>query len=440
MGSSTRRDDTTETLIRDGTLARPPLAVILRFDGSSAKPDKFVLAKGTCIIGSGTASDVVISDPTVSRNHAELSLAPEGIVVRDLGSRNGTFYLGQRLEKIILPPGSTFQVGRATVTVDAETASLGDVASTAGDSYGGLVGRSPAMRRLFAILERLEGSVVPVLVEGESGVGKELVARAIHDHSAIATGPFVALNCGAFARELLASELFGHKKGAFTGATDGRRGAIETADGGTLFLDELGEMPLDVQPMLLRFLESGETRAVGSDATRTVRVRVVAATNRKLEEQVLAGQFREDLFYRLAVVRVRVAPLRERPEDIDPIAERLAKAVGMAPLSPPFLARLRARQWPGNVRELRNVLQAYAVLGDLADDGARPTASGALTGLVDYGRPYLEQKEELVERFTRAYLEGLLQQTGGNQAEAARLSGLDRTYVGRLVTKYGIGK
>ncbi len=441
--SRVQGEDGTEVLLPGAAPAVAPLGVVLTFEGVATKPERYVLETGRCILGSGAASDVVIDDPAVSRSHAELSLVPEGVAVHDLGSRNGTFYLGQRVEKIILTPGSRLQVGRATVCVDADKAAFDVATDNARTEYGALVGQSAAMRRVFAVLERLEGSLVPVLVEGESGVGKELVAAAIHEQSSIKGGPFVALNCGAFARELLASELFGHKKGAFTGATDQRRGAFDTADGGTLFLDELGEMPLDVQPLLLRFLETGEVRALGSDTARTVRVRVVAATNRDLEELVAAGQFRQDLYYRLAVVRLWVPPLRERPEDIEPIALRLASTLGLAPLPTHLLARLRTLPWRGNVRELRNVLQAYAVLGDLAEsprDRRKGASSDSLAELVDLERPYNELKEDIVERFTRVYLKGMLERTSGNQAEAARLAGLDRTYLGRLLARYGMTK
>jgi DNA-binding NtrC family response regulator len=433
----------TETLARDGSRPRPPLAIIVRIDGAPATPSEHLLETGACVLGSGPAADIIVNDPAVSRTHVELSLVPEGIAVHDLGSRNGTFYLGQRLERMILTPGSAFTIGRATVRIEADVASLRAGAEGTRESYGALVGRSSAMRRVFAILERLEGSLVPVLVEGESGVGKELVARALHDHSSVATGPFVALNCGGFARELLASELFGHKKGAFTGATENRRGALESADGGTLFLDELGEMPADVQPLLLRFLESGEVRAVGSDAVRNVRVRIVAATNRSLEEMVSAATFREDLFFRLAVVRLWIPPLRERREDIEPIARRLAANLGLDPPTA-LLERLRLRPWTGNVRELRNVLTAYGVLGELAESAEhqprRKPTGGGLGDLVDVDRPYLELKEEIIEQFTRLYMERMLERTHGNQAEAARLSGLDRTYLGRLLSRYGMTK
>ena len=295
------------------------------------------------------------------------------------------------------------------------------------------------MRKLFRTLVRLEGSTATVLLEGESGAGKELVAAAIHRGSALASHELVTVNCGALPRDLVASELFGHRRGAFTGATDHRKGAFETADGGTLFLDEVGELPLEVQPMLLRALETGEVRAVGSDRAKKVRVRFIAATNRDLKVDVETGRFREDLFYRLAVVRLRAPSLRERPEDIAPLAAHFAREAGLHDLPTAVVEQLKARAWPGNVRELRNAVQAYAALGSLpAADGPQAGALElALSQLVDVERPYVEQKDELIDRFTRLYLTALLAHTGGNQSAAARLAGLDRGYLGRLLTKHG---
>ncbi|HEX7663884.1 MAG TPA: sigma-54-dependent Fis family transcriptional regulator, partial [Polyangiaceae bacterium] len=303
----------TETLVRsDVGSQRAPLAVRVRVEGGR----EFTLKTGTCRIGSAADSDLVVDDSTVSRAHVELSLTERGISVVDLGSRNGTFYLDQRVEKIVLAHGSRIQLGRVTVVLEADDADLSSTADYPGQSYGRLLGRSPAMKRLFGTLFRLEGSLVPVLVQGESGVGKELVASALHERSKVASGPFVPVNCGALARELVLSELFGHKRGAFTGAHEARQGAFELADGGTLFLDEIGELPLDVQPVLLRTLETGEVRPVGSSAAKKVQVRLVAATNRDLAAEVAAGRFRQDLYYRLAVVKLVLPPLRTRLEDV----------------------------------------------------------------------------------------------------------------------------
>jgi two-component system, NtrC family, response regulator GlrR len=440
-GSRDPFDDATATLVGKPRRSQP-LAALVFSSSAAGSTAPFRLQAGKCVVGSAAACDVVIADTTVSRTHVELELAPEGVRVVDLGSRNGTFYLGQRIEKAVLGLGARIQVGAATLAIDADTSALHDGLPYVGDAYRGMVGSSSAMRRIFALLTRLEGSLVTVLVEGESGVGKELIARALHDGSPIAAQPLTVVNCGAIARDLIASELFGHRKGAFTGAVESRKGAFETADGGTLFLDEIGELPLEVQPMLLRALESGEVRPVGEDQVRRVRVRVIAATNRDLVADGRAGRFREDLLYRLAVVRIRVPPLRERPEDVATLARRFADGLGLGELPAAVLERLQGRPWPGNARELKNAIQAYAALGVLPDDGV-PSASvveHALRLHADPKRPYSAQKDDLVDRFTAIYLAGLLEHTAGNQSEAARMAGLDRGYLRKLLAKHGLLK
>ncbi len=432
----------TVTIANKAPLAQP-LGAIVRVLGARATPSAFRLEQGTCLVGAGKDCHVVIDNPSVSRQHAELGLVPEGISVRDLGSRNGTFYLGQRVQAMTLAPGARIHLGPVELALDPDLDTLHGAAEPYPEpTYRGMIGASVTMRSLFGALARLEGSLVTVLVTGESGVGKELVARALHEGSSVANGPQVTVNCGAIAPDLVASELFGHRRGAFTGASDARKGAFESADGGTLFLDEIGELPLDVQPMLLRALESGEVRAVGSDRSTHVRVRVVAATHRDLRSEVRANRFREDLYYRIAVVELTVPPLRDRIDDIEDLANRFAHAAGLGELPPDVVARLRSRRWPGNVRELRNVVQAYAALGRLPPDPAAPDAHAAdtLERMIDVTRPYADQKDDLVEQFTRAYLVRLMQHTGGNQSAAARLSGLDRSWLWRLLVKHGIAK
>lgn len=430
-------DVATQTIARD---LPAPLGVRVVVAGGGPPGRKaFRLEEGSCIVGSAPTSDVVIDDRSVSRSHVELTIVDGGILVRDLGSRNGTFYMGQRVDQITLSHGASITVGGARLLLEADTEALASL-SYDGAEYRGILGVSAPMRRLFATLTRLEGSTISVLVNGESGSGKELVARALHQGSGV-SGPLVTFNCGAIARELVMSELFGHKRGAFTGATESRKGAFESADGGTLFLDEIAELPLDVQPSLLRALEAGEIRPVGGDQTSTVKVRVIAATHRDLEREVSEGRFREDLFYRLAVVRLEVPPLRERPEDIPSIAQRFATAVNAGTLPANVLEQLKQRSWPGNARELRNVVQAWAVLGNLPPG---PKMSGAalnqsLAGLVDLGRPYAELKDQLLEAFQRVYLAELLVYVKGNQTQAAKLAGMDRTYLGKLLAKYGLG-
>jgi transcriptional regulator with GAF, ATPase, and Fis domain len=430
----------TATLARDAPSR--PLAVVLRVLDAEQPPPPFVLESGRCVVGSAANADVVIRVPTVSRHHIELALVPEGVAVRDLGSRNGTFYLGQRVEKMVLSLGARLSLGDATLVIEPDPRALTDELEYTGDEYAGIVGTSRAMRRLFAKLTKLEGSLATVLISGESGVGKELVARALHRGSRVAAGPLVVVNCGAIARELVASELFGHKRGAFTGAVKDRLGAFEAANGGTLFLDEVGELPLEIQPMLLRALEVREFQPLGSHQLLRSDARVVAATNRDLERAVAEGRFREDLFYRLAVIEVPVPPLRERGGDIAPLAQYFAQQFGVGELPARVVAQLEARSWPGNVRELRNAVQVYGALGALPEGRRSRSASLqlALEEVVDFSQPYAELKSRLNDEFTRVYLKQLLLHTGGNQTEAARIAGLDRTYLGRLLQRLGVDK
>jgi DNA-binding NtrC family response regulator len=383
----------------------------------------------------------VIDDSAVSRDHAKLTLVPEGVAVEDLGSTNGTFYLGQKVQRVILGLGSRISLGRVEIAIDPDRTAVEKLSPGELRSYGELVGVSPAIRQLFAVLVRLEGTLVNLLVEGESGTGKELLARAVHQHSAVSQGPFVAVNCGAMDRNLARSELFGHKKGSFTGALESRPGAFEEAHGGTLLLDEIGEVPLDIQPVLLRALEIGAVVRVGETRERPVKVRIVAATNRDLEQEVSAGRFREDLFYRLNVVRLRVPPLRERPEDLELLARHLGAGLGITEVPGELLTDLRRRSWPGNVRELKNALSAYATLGTLSTPllmGSAADLESALRRSIDVTQPYAAQKEHLVYHFMRSYLTLLLEHTHGNQSEAARISGLARSHLNQMLTKLGL--
>ncbi len=429
----------TRTIVRGAALSAP-LPVRVRIVGASTAPLR--IEEGTATLGAGSTCDLVVDDPAVSRRHVELELVPEGVLVRDLGSRNGTFYLGHRVERIVLAPGNMIRLGAQTIAIELEpdVVAQGEPLRLAG--FRGLVGASDVMQRLFGMVARLDGSMVPVLLQGETGAGKELVARALHEGSRVAEGPFVPVNCGAISQNLVASTLFGHKKGAFTGATETRLGAFGAAAGGTLLLDEIGELPLEVQPALLRALERGEVSAVGEDVPRRVEVRVIAATNRDLTAEIAAGRFREDLFYRLAVVRLRVPPLRERPADIALLASLFAREEGVAGLPNELLDELGRRSFPGNVRELRNTVRAFVALGGLDDAVTAPAPApagldAALATSVRLDTPFLEQREGIAARFTELYVERLLAETGGNQTLAAKMAGLDRTYLGRLLAKLG---
>jgi DNA-binding NtrC family response regulator len=417
------------------------LSVMIRVENARARPVEFELTQGKCRIGAGRDADLVIEDESVSRLHVELSLAPEGVAVHDLGSRNGTYYLGQRLDRAVLSLGSRIQIGQATVVLQASRSALESGISLDITSYGELVGRSLAMRRVFGMLTRLEGSLVTVLVQGPSGSGKELIARALHTHSLVSSGPFIPVNCGALERSLARSELFGHRRGAFTGATEARVGAFEAASGGTLFLDEVGELPMEIQPLLLRALELGVITPLGDTVERPVKPRVVAATNRDLEAEVAAGRFREDLLYRLRVVKLDVPELVD-PDDVELLARTFATRDGFE-LPGDVIEALRNRRWIGNGRELRNAIRAYSALGvlELHEPGPRAsnTLGEAFERYIDFDRPYAEQREEVLHAFLHVYLKRLLERTSGNQSEAARISGLARSHISRVLGR-GTGK
>jgi transcriptional regulator with PAS, ATPase and Fis domain len=396
------------------------------------------------VVGSSPECELVVDDPYVSRRHCQLSLTARGVVVRDLGSRNGT-WLGQaRLVEAGLKPGLVVNLGQLTLTVEADEAPV-RVPLATGMQFGEAVGTSVVMRAMFARLQRAARTDEPVLLLGESGTGKELLARAIHQASPRHGGPFVVFDCGAVAPSLIESELFGYEKGAFSGANTSRVGLLESASGGTVFLDELGELPLELQPRLLRVLESREVRPVGSNQVRKVDLRVVAATHRDLRGRVGAGEFREDLYYRLAVVEARVPPLRERREDIPLLVERL-----LAQRTPPCtlgdlpantLEMLMGHTWPGNVRELRNTLARLVLfpgsgaLGTLAAPEPGP-AREAPQGLA--ALPFHEAREAVVADFERRYVAEQLRAHEGNVSAAARAMGVSRQFLHKLITQHGL--
>jgi transcriptional regulator with PAS, ATPase and Fis domain len=407
-------------------------------------PDKDRTAKidqPTFVVGSGSAADLRLSDPSVSREHVRISLGPDGVRFRDEGSKNGTFIGAARIHDVTLTADATITVGTTTLSVTIAKGGL-DLALSDSDRFGDALGTSTAMRHLFARLERAAQSELTILLEGESGVGKDVLARAIHDKSARRGGPFVVADCSAFPEHLIESELFGHEKGAFTGADRARRGVFEEASGGTLFLDEIGELPLELQPKLLRVLEQREVKPVGGNAPRPVDVRVVAATNRRLAEAARTGEFRSDLFYRLSVVRAAVPPLRDRKEDITPIARGMLRAVKRDPgaeIPEDFASMLVAYAWPGNVRELRNVVERYAVFGldpkSIFDDS---TPQGGVPiirndDLADL--TYHEARKRVLDQLDEAYLPRILERADGVMARAAELAGVARPSFYRMIER-----
>ncbi len=392
-------------------------------------------------VGSAPGMDIVVADRTVSRIHAELDPRTDGVWVRDLGSRNGTFVEGIRVVEARVPDGARVRVGSTLFVVRYGPQPV-SVPLWPSDRFGTLLGRSVVMRELFATLDQIAPTESTVMIQGETGTGKELVARAIHDRSARASGPFVVVDCAAIPENLFESELFGHARGAFTGASSAHVGAIQSAEGGTLFLDEIGELPLSMQPKLLRALESRTVRAVGETHHRSVDVRYLSATHRDLRQMVNAGAFREDLYFRLSVIPVTVPALRERPEDIRFLAAHfLATSPVGAPLPPELFDDLARRPWLGNVRELRNVIERIVALGpERATALSAPASSPhpADTGGGPFGLPLDKPLKDLREDVEREYVRRLLERHGRNVNAVAAAAGIDRTYVYRLIKKYAL--
>jgi len=396
---------------------------------------------GPLFVGTHADAGLRLTDPTVSRYHVELRPHPDGVLVRDLGSTNGTFLHGTRITEVVVQHAGRFLVGHTELSISLDEQELGRPTSEQ-TSFGRALGRSRAMRELFGVLEAVAPTDSTVVLLGESGTGKELLAEGIHKSSPRRDKPLAIIDCGAVAPSLVESELFGHVKGSFTGAIQDRQGAFLGANGGTVFLDEIGELPLDLQPKLLRALERGTVKRVGEDIQREVDVRIVAATHRDIEAEVRAGRFRSDLYYRLAVVVARVPPLRERPDDIPLLVEHLVREAGRSDfqVSHALMEKLASHSWPGNVRELRNLVQRALAGGgvELGAGASSPSNPGtALAGNLNE-LPFKEAKEKLLDAFTREYLETLLARCEGNMSEAARSAGLTRSHLYELVERHGI--
>ncbi|MFT5429800.1 MAG: DNA-binding NtrC family response regulator [Myxococcota bacterium] len=426
-------------------------------------------------VGSAPDNHFVVDDPTASRVHAKIEADRTGFRIRDLESKNGTFINGVRVSDAYLPGDCRVRIGATELHFQEDDESVEVQLATRG-RFGDLLGDSLEMREIFALLSRIAPTSATVLVEGESGTGKELVAEALHRQSQRAKAPFVIFDCSAVPRELVESELFGHLKGSFTGATANRIGAFEEAHGGTLFLDEIGELPVDIQPKLLRVLESRQVKPVGSNQRVKADCRIVAATNRNLEKEVQAGNFREDLYYRLAVIKLRLPPLRNRPEDlpllvnhfVSQLSEQLPAGASDFQISYETMAKLQRHGWPGNVRELRNFIERAVLLADSAhidtrfiggDAAARlrrveppdpsaltsdhaqtirgaNTSTGAIT--IDYKLPFKDAKNRLIDEFESVYWTRMLAKSGGNISEAARRGGIHRKSLEYLLKKLDV--
>jgi len=391
---------------------------------------EFMIDRDVFTIGSGANNDLVIQDSTVSRRHCEIEMSPDGYRIRDLGSTNGTLVQGVRVTEAFLGQGTEFQLAETRV-IFCPLQEMMEYALSDKESFGSLLGRSVAMRHVFHQAETFAPTDSTVLIEGETGTGKEILAEEIHRHSKRRERPFIVIDCASLAKDIIESELFGHKKGAFTGAMTERVGAFEHADGGTVFLDEIGDLSPGLQPKLLRVLEKREIKRLGTNEPRSIDVRIICATNHRLRAEVNGGRFREDLYFRLSVAHIDIPPLRGRKEDIESF-EKTVQA-------------FRNHEWPGNVRELRNLVEIGCHTGrrpiNLAAflyPGRIQTEEQDRSRNFQADRPFKEAKNELIADFEQQYLRDLLAVHEGNVSKAAREAGIERAYLQRLIRKHGL--
>jgi transcriptional regulator with GAF, ATPase, and Fis domain len=418
-------------------------------------------AKSEITVGAMDDNDLVLRDDTVSRYHCKIVQEGESYVLVDLDSTNGSFINRVRIREAFLKPNCTIALGKTQIKflpIDERVRVL----PSARNRYGDVIGQDVKIREIFGVLEKISPTDTTVVIEGETGTGKDVVARSIHRSSLRADRPFMVFDCGAVPENLIESELFGHEKGSFTGAIMTRQGLFELANGGTIFLDELGELSLDLQPKLLRVLEQREVKRVGSNRPIRVDVRVIAATNRDLEDDVSSGRFREDLYYRLSVVRIKLPPLRERPDDIPLLGKHFLRGhpanrlpdgdPRITDISPDAMDVLASYGWPGNVRELLNVIERAVSFaeGTLLEVRDLPDHVSGVSGVVHTQRAaaesragsvdstFKEAKERWVSTFERDYIMNLLRKNDGNISHAAREADIDRKYFRKLMRKYGI--
>jgi transcriptional regulator with GAF, ATPase, and Fis domain len=413
---------------------------------------EFVVNRDSFTIGSGSHNDLSIEDSTVSKRHCEIVVDQTGYLIRDLESTNGTLVQGVRVSSAHLAPGSEIQLGKTRI-VFCPLQESNDIPLSTNEAFGKMMGRAVPMRRIFYLAETYSPSDATIMITGETGTGKEILAEEIHNHSPRRDKPFIVIDCAAISKELIESELFGHVKGAFTGANADRQGAFELADDGTVFLDEIGDLSPDLQPKLLRVLEKREIRRVGCNKVRKINVRIISATNRNLANEVNESRFREDLYYRLSVVHLELPPLRRRRDDLPLLVKRFLTdlhgegAIAQLADFDRTMEVLKRHEWPGNVRELRNLIElafyserrpvdlsAFLSLGNLR--------SGRKNNEPDINfateKPFKDAKNDLIEEFEKAYLNDLLARNKQNISRSAREAGIERAYLQRLIRKYGM--
>ncbi len=394
--------------------------------------------QGRVLLGQSPSCSLRLDDRAVSRRHAAIDPEAGGFHLYDLGSTNGTFVNGIRALDVVLNGGETIQIGSTVVRIEPGE----DVTEVASDrsAFGSFRGASDEIRRLYPLIDRIAASEIPVVIEGETGTGKEVLAEALHEAGARANGPFVVFDCTTVAANLMEAALFGHERGAFTGATNAAPGLFEQAHGGTLFIDEIGDLDIALQAKLLRAIERSEVRRIGGKGWTRVDVRIISATRRDLDREVQTGRFRDDLFFRLAVARVELPPLRRRRKDIPILAAYFWQQMGGSPaaLTGDLLKRLEDYDWPGNVRELRNAVAQRIALGDLATPSrvggpvGGSAAEDPLGDIISRDLPFPIARERAMEAFEERYVQHVLAQNGGNVTRAAHAAGIGRRYFQRI--------
>ena len=405
------------------------------------------VAVSSVLIGRDPSCNIVLDDQEVSSIHCEARAEGQGVLIKDLGSKNGTFVGGVRIREAILTQACALQIGSTRIAYEPVEKERVDVGFE--DTFGPLVGAAPKMRHLFRLLGEIAPTDLSILINGETGCGKELVAHAVHGRSQRASAPFVVVDCASIPGPLAESLLFGHEKGSFTGATDRRAGAFHEAHKGTIFLDELGELPIELQPKLLRALSERQVKRVGASTYEPIDVRVIAATRRDLGQSMNAGRFRSDLFFRIAQVRVEIAPLRERREDIPLLVRTVCTRIGRPERADEVVnlvtSTLAQHEWPGNVRELVNVTSVAASLpsGSEAVASLLPLERGGVTSSgekLDLSTPYGEARRQAISQFESRYFGELFRATSGNVSEMARRSGMERHHIRPFLKKLGLAK
>ena len=405
--------------------------------------EKWIPSHGLTI-GKKTSCSFVLTDRAVSAEHLRIVPSKKGFHLQDLDSRNGTWFHGTRLGEAYLSANESIELGHTILSFEMPGGHQ-EYAISSNTSFGSMVGQSLGMRQAFSLLERAAASEATLLIEGETGTGKDLAAESVHSLSVRGEEPFITVDCGALKPEILESQLFGHQAGAFTGAVSDHIGAFEAAEGGTVFLDEVGELSPALQPKLLRVLERRQVRRLGETDFHPVNVRFIAATNRDLESDVASGRFREDLFFRLSVLRVHLPPLRNRGEDIAPLAFAFLRQFrpNTDPkdiLSDDVLRLLKSHTWPGNGRELRNVIERLLVFPEWPEKAIDPTGNRKNdSGIrVHFDLPFSDARDLVNEQFEREYVERLLRECNGTVIGAAKKGNIPRQTFYRLLRKHGL--